>query len=475
MTNKIRRKTNIVCTIGPKTSSYEMLRKMAKTGMNIARFNMSHGTHEWHNEVINNVRKLNKKEGFVVSTMLDTKGPEVRSGDLATEIKIKKGDEFVFTVDYSKKCEGNRTTVNYLEFINDVKIGDILLVDGGMLSFKVIKKTKTDAICECIDGGGLTSRRHLNVQGKSASLPSITKKDWEDLKFGVKQKVDFVSLSFIKNEKTVKEIRKFYKENNTATQIIVKLESADCVPHIENIIKEADGVMVARGDLGSELPVEEVPLLQQQMIDLCRKHNKTVIVATHLLESMIENPTPTRAEVSDIAFAVTQKADAIMLSGETAMGKYPLKAINIMDRVARRIEQSFLKDLKINVNFEDNQAKQIVLSGAYVGNNIKADAILVFTCSGHMASLTSNCRPNPIIYAFASTERVKHKLNLNWGIKPSNIKFSKDPEKTVQLAIKVLKENGNLKKGNTIVVVSNILAGDAEKQNVDTVQIRTIN
>ena len=468
------RKTNIVCTIGPKTCSYEMLKKMAKTGMNIARFNMSHGTHEWHNDVIENVRKLNRKEGFVVSTMLDTKGPEVRSGDLKKEIKIKKGDEFVFTVDYSKKCEGNRTTVNYLQFINDVKIGDILLVDGGMLSFKIVRKTETDAICQCIDGGGLTSRRHLNVQGKSASLPSITKKDWEDLKFGVKQKVDFVSLSFVKNAKIVKEIRKFYKENDTDTQIIVKLESADCVPHIESIIKEADGVMVARGDLGSELPVEEVPLLQQQMIDLCRKHNKTVIVATHLLESMIENPTPTRAEVSDIAFAVTQKADAIMLSGETAMGKYPLKAINVMDRVARRIEQSFLENLKIKVNFDDNQAKQIVLSSAFMGNNLNATAILVFTRSGQMAFLTSNCRPNPIIYAFASTERVKHKLNLRWGIQPYSLNFSRDPEKTVQKAIDVLRKEKKIKKGNIVVVVSDILTGKAKDQNVDTVQIRTI-
>ncbi|KAF8379116.1 hypothetical protein HHK36_028545 [Tetracentron sinense] len=316
-----RRKTKIVCTIGPSTSSREMIWKLAETGMNVARLNMSHGDHASHQKTIDLVREYNAQfEDKVVAIMLDTKGPEVRSGDVPQPILLKEGQEFNFTIKRGVSSE-NTVSVNYDDFVNDVEIGDILLVDGGMMSLVVKSKTKELVKCEVIDGGELNSRRHLNVRGKSANLPSITEKDWEDIKFGVDNKVDFYAVSFVKDAKVVHELKDYLKSSSADIHVIVKIESADSIPNLHSIISASDGAMVARGDLGAELPIEEVPLLQEEIIRKCHSMHKPVIVATNMLESMIKCPTPTRAEVSDIAIAVREGSDAVMLSGETAHGK----------------------------------------------------------------------------------------------------------------------------------------------------------
>ncbi|KAL8112627.1 hypothetical protein AgCh_020078 [Apium graveolens] len=320
-TSSVSRKTKIVCTIGPSTSSREMIWKLAETGMNVARLNMSHGDHASHQKTIDLVKEYNAQfEDKVVAIMLDTKGPEVRSGDVPKPILLKEGQEFSFTIKRGVSTE-NTVSVNYDDFVNDVEDGDIVLVDGGMMSLAVKSKTKDTVKCNVVDGGELKSRRHLNVRGKSATLPSITDKDWEDIKFGVDNQIDFYAVSFVKDAQVVHQLKDYLRSCNADIHVIVKIESADSIPNLPSIISACDGAMVARGDLGAELPIEEVPLLQEDIIRRCRSAQKPVIVATNMLESMIDHPTPTRAEVSDIAIAVKEGADAVMLSGETAHGK----------------------------------------------------------------------------------------------------------------------------------------------------------
>lgn len=465
------RKTKIICTIGPRTCEYDQLKKLAKNGMNIARLNISHGNYEWHRKVIKHIHMLNEECQYSIAVMLDTKGPEVRSGDLKNEVKLSKGDKFIFTVRREPEYPENTTEVSYDGFIDDVKVGDVILIDGGIISFKVKEKTAQDIICKCQDGGTLTSRRHMNIRGKSVKLPSITKGDWKDIAFGIKEGVDFIALSFVKTAGAIKELKKYLAKRKANIEVVAKIESADSIPHLEEIIKAADGVMVARGDLGAEMPFEEVPLIQGEIVKLSRSYGKPVIIATHLLESMIIHPAPTRAEVSDIAQAVKQRADAIMLSGETATGNYPFKALEVMDKVARRIERKMEENKKVIVPVSDNPKEQIVMSAAIMGNNIEANSTLVFTKRGFMASLLSRCRPNSPIYAFTNSIHVRRKLSLYWGVRSFHIEFFKDPEKTIQGAFKLLKKKKLIKKNHQAIIVSDILAS---KEVVDTIQLRTI-
>jgi pyruvate kinase len=465
------RKTKIICTIGPRTCGFDQLKKLAEGGMNIARINMSHGDHEWHKAVVKHIRTLNEKYQFSIAIMLDTKGPEVRTGDLKREINLSKGDRFTFTVRREPQYPRNMTEISYDGFVDDVKVGDILLIDGGIISFKVLEKTATDIICEARESGTLSSRRHINVRGKSARLPSILQKDWKDIDFGIKENVDFIALSFVRNSAAIKELKKYLSKKKSPIGVVAKIESAASIPHIKAIIKASDGVMVARGDLGSELPFEEVPLIQERIVNLSREIGKPVIVATHLLESMIVYPTPTRAEVTDISEAVKEKTDAIMLSGETANGNYPFKALSVMDIVARRIELKLSETKDVEMPNTDDVDEQIVRSATLIGNNIDASAILVFTRRGYMASLISRCRPNSPIYAFTNTPHVRRKLNIYWGIQSYRIDLYHDPEKTIQTAIELLRKKKLIRKNQSIIIVSDILVGE---DLVDTVQVRNV-
>lgn len=465
------RKTKIVCTIGPGTQSYEMLRAMVLQGMNIARLNMSHGDHEWHGRVIHHVKRLNRKEKGAVAILLDTKGPEIRTGDVNPDIKLEKGDPLIFTIRRLPILEGNCVEVSYDGFIDDVSEGDIILVDGGMISVKVIQKTASDIICQSLDDGVLSSRRHLNIRGKSADLPSITEKDWQDIKFGVEQGVDFIALSFVKNAATILELQQHLRNINAKIGVIAKIESAEAIPHLAEIIEAADGVMIARGDLGAELPFEEVPHLQEEIVASCRQAGKPVIVATHMLESMIINPTPTRAEVADVTQAILQGVDCTMLSGETTTGKYPLKAVGVMDGVARFTEKRQHLDPKVRVEASSNAKYEITRSAAILNNNLKAKATLVFTRRGLMAVLLSRCRPNAPIYAFTNTTHVRRRLAILWGVQAFIVKFSKAPETTISRAIKLLINNNMISQGDRVVVVSDILA---DGKFVETVQVRII-
>ncbi|XP_038982455.1 pyruvate kinase isozyme G, chloroplastic isoform X2 [Phoenix dactylifera] len=444
-----RRRTKIVCTIGPSTNTREMIWKLAEAGMNVARLNMSHGDHKSHQKIIDLVKEYNaQSKGNVIAIMLDTKGPEVRSGDVPQPILLKEGQEFNFTIKRGFSSD-HTVSVNYDDFVDDVEVGDILLVDGGMMSLAVRSKTVDTVKCEVIDGGELKSRRHLNVRGKSATLPSITEKDWEDIKFGVDNKVDYYAVSFVKDAKVVHELKDYLKSCNADIHVIVKIESADSIPNLHSIISASDGAMVARGDLGAELPIEEVPLLQEEIINMCRSMEKPVIVATNMLESMINHPTPTRAEVSDIAIAVREGADAIMLSGETAHGKYPLKAVKVMHTVALRTESiqstsnthpilATAVQAAVGEEFSQSHMSAMFASHTATMADTLGMPIIVFTQTGSMAILLSHYRPSSTIFAFTNEERIKQRLALYRGVLPIHMKFSNDPEETFSTALKCL-------------------------------------
>eukprot|EP00186_Timspurckia_oligopyrenoides_P001191 CAMPEP_0182446746 /NCGR_PEP_ID=MMETSP1172-20130603/5611_1 /TAXON_ID=708627 /ORGANISM="Timspurckia oligopyrenoides, Strain CCMP3278" /LENGTH=450 /DNA_ID=CAMNT_0024642781 /DNA_START=383 /DNA_END=1735 /DNA_ORIENTATION=- len=449
---------------------------------------MSHGTHEWHQNVIDTVRKLNATRTHNhLAILLDTKGPEVRSGDLKAPITVKRGDKFIWTIRKgSENTLGEFSTeVSYDDFVKDVKEGDTLLVDGGMSSFYVTKVTDCDVESECIDGGVLTSRRHLNVRGKSASLPAITDKDWEDIEFGLKNNVDFYALSFVKHEDDVLFLKKYMEEKGSKALILPKIESAEAVPRLEAILKVSDGAMVARGDLGAEIPIEEVPLVQERIVQINRALKKPTIVATHMLESMITYSSPTRAEVTDISEAIKQGADATMLSGETAGGNYPKEAVETMSRVA-----SAVFDLKVSqmesagsfyeVNTEDDAEKEgerdsrsdLAYSAALLARDLNASAIVIFTRAGNYAREVSAVRPRCPILAFSPSVDLNRRLMLSWGVDAFEIEFENDPEKTIYSAIAMLKERKEVKIGDTLVIVSDLLDGTGGA--VNTVQVRII-
>ena len=438
------RKTKIICTIWPPTCDYEKLLKLAKKGMNIARLNMSHGTHAWHRKVIKSVKTINENADYSIAILLDTKWPEIRSWDLKQAIEIKTWDTFTFTIKELYQEKPMTVSVNYDAFIDDVDIGNIILVDGWIISMEVIEKTKTDIICKSLDDWALSSRRHLNIRWKSADLPSITEKDWKDIDFWIEERVDFLALSFIKDAAALHEVRKYLEKKWVPIDIIAKIETADAVKCISEIVEASDGIMVARWDLWSELPPEDVPIIQREIINLTKEQRKPVIIATHLLESMIQYPTPTRAEVTDISVAVESKADAIMLSWETAWWKYPFKALEMMDTVARKIESNMYKYPKKS-KIPDQKYK-LVESAVSLSDTLQATAILVFTRRGYMASLVAQWRPHSPIYAFTNTSSKRRKLHLHWGINSFRIHFSSDPEKTIKRAVELLKENKYIKK-----------------------------
>lgn len=471
-----QRKTKIVCTIGPSTSSREMIWKLAETGMNVARLNMSHGDHSSHQKTIDLVKEYNAQfEEKVISIMLDTKGPEVRSGDLPKPILLKEGQEFNFTIKRGVSTE-DTVSVNYDDFINDVEPGDILLVDGGMMSLAVKSKTEDVVKCKVIDGGELKSRRHLNVRGKSATLPSITDKDWEDIKFGVDNQVDFYAVSFVKDAKVIHELKDYLKRSKADIHVLAKIESADSIGNLQSIITASDGAMVARGDLGAELPIEEVPLLQADIITRCRSMQKTVIVATNMLESMIDHPTPTRAEVSDIAIAVREGADAIMLSGETAHGKYPLKAVKVMHTVALRTESSLpitTTPPSQSALYKNHMGNMFALHSTTMANTL-ATPIIVFTRTGSMAITLSHYRPSSTIFAFTNNKTVKQRLGLYHGVMPIYMEFTDDVEETFSKALKLLLSKGLVIEGQFVTLVQSGAQPIWRRESTHHIQVRKV-
>ncbi|RCV09780.1 hypothetical protein SETIT_2G057100v2 [Setaria italica] len=471
------RRTKLVCTVGPATSSPEQLEALAVGGMNVARLNMCHGDREWHRGVIRAVRRLNEEKGYAVAVMMDTEGSEIHMGDLggASSAKAEDGEVWTFSVRSFELPLPERTiNVNYDGFAEDVRVGDELLVDGGMARFEVIEKLGPDVKCRCTDPGLLLPRANLTfwrdgsiVRERNAMLPTISSKDWLDIDFGIAEGVDFIAVSFVKSAEVIKHLKSYIAARSRGSDIavIAKIESIDSLKNLEEIIRASDGAMVARGDMGAQVPLEQVPSIQLKIVQLCRQLNKPVIVASQLLESMVEYPTPTRAEVADVSEAVRQRADALMLSGESAMGRYPEKALSVLRSVSLRIEKWWREEKRhealelqgVSSSFSDKISEEICNSAAKMANGLGADAVFVFTKTGHMASLLSRCRPDCPVFAFTTSTSVRRRLNLQWGLIPFRLSFSDDMESNLNRTFSLLKARGMIQSGDLVIALSDML------------------
>ncbi|MEH6812422.1 MAG: pyruvate kinase [Motiliproteus sp.] len=464
------RKTKIICTIGPASESLEMLEKLYNAGMNVVRLNMSHGDHDSHARVIRSIRTLNKKVKFPIPILMDTQGPEIRTGDIANDLDLKSGAEITITVRGSENVEETSIHVNYDDLIGSVDSGDKITVDNGLINLEVLERQERTLRCRVIDGGVLGSKRHVNLPGIRVNLPAITAKDRRDIAFAMEQELDFIALSFVRKSKDIRELREILGDKANKIKVIAKIEDQEGVENLEDIIDAADGVMVARGDLGVEINIELLPNVQRRMVRLCAEHGKRVIVATHLLESMITNPVPTRAEVTDVANAIYEGADAVMLSGETTVGKYPIKCVEILDKIAKASEKEvgleFHKGLR-----NDDDKQHLATATVQLAEAIGVKGIVVITRRGFMANMVTNCAPHRTpIYAFTNDPRTRRQLQLNRSVYPFRTEFSLDPEKTLTNAFETLKHKAGFMVGDQVVVISDIIAGSG----VDAVQVRVI-
>lgn len=463
------RQTKIICTIGPATESIDMLEKLANAGMNVARLNMSHGHHESHAKIIQSIHQLNKKLNHPIAILLDTQGPEIRTGDMVNDLHLEEGDTISIVARGAEDVESSSIHINYDDLINDVDVGDTITVDNGLINLEVLNKQERVLQVKVIDGGLLKSKRHVNLPGIRVNLPAITDKDRRDIAFGMEQGVDFIALSFVRQADDIHELRELLGDKAEQIKVIAKLEDQEAITNMVDIIAVADGIMVARGDLGVEVPLEVLPRIQRRIIRTCAQMGTRVIVATHMLESMIENPIPTRAEVTDVANAVYEEADAIMLSGETTVGKYPVKCVEILDRIARSTESSRGLRFTDNLALEDDK-QQIAKAAVDLATSISAKAIIVPTRRGRMANRITNCHPESIICAFTNNSSTRRQLVINRNVLSYQIEIGDDSEQTLAAAAAIMVKRDEFSPDDQVVVISDALAGSG----FEALQIRKI-
>ncbi len=464
------RKTKIICTIGPATSSTDMLTQLANAGMNVARLNMSHGDHAFHGAVIERIKNLNKTLDHPVAILIDTQGPEIRTGDRNSDLNLTTGDVVSVVARGTADVEARSIQVNYDDLIHDVNVGDKITVDNGLINLEVLEKHPPIIKCRVVDGGVLKSKKHVNLPGIRVNLPAITEKDKRDIELAKKYEVDFIALSFVRNKEDIDELKLLLADDIQTIKIIAKIEDQEGLTNLESIIEASDGIMVARGDLGVEIAIEVLPRVQRRIVRQCAIHGRRVVVATHMLESMIENPLPTRAEVTDVANAVYEEADAIMLSGETTIGKYPVRCVEMLDKIARSTEKS--RGLKFTENLAMDTDKQEMSAAAVkLAESIGAKAIIVPTKTGRMANYITNCHPQtPIICAFTFNERTHRQLMLNRNVLSFIIEYAPDPDGILSTAASALLKHGGFTADDKAVVISDTLSGPG----VDSVQIRSL-
>lgn len=466
------RHTKIIATLGPATESKEMLSKLILGGVDILRLNMAHASHKWVEDAMWYIREASTEVGRHVAVMMDVKGPEIRTGVVELPIDLAVGDVIEF---YTKRGEPTgdvpAVSVNYPGLPGEVKVGDVVLVDSGLIQLKVLDTEEAKIRLEVLTAGSVTSRRHINLPGIQVDLPALTEKDENDLRAGVKAGIDFVALSFVREADDVKTLRRFLDDLGSEARIIAKIEDQAGVRNMEAIIREADGIMVARGDLGVEIDYHKLPLVQSDLIRACQAEGKPVIVATHMLESMISSPMPTRAEVSDVSHAIREQADAVMLSGETTTGSYPLESVDVFKNIIESIEPSVKRPLNEVIKLKEPKAKML-RSAAVLAQEMGGAGIVVFTRTGFLPYMLGALRPSGVpIYAFTDLEHVFRHLLLPWGVEPFLMEFADSHEQTIQKSIKVLSEKGWEKEGQWLVVITNALA---DEKVIDTLQLRQI-
>ncbi len=416
-------RTKIICTIGPATQSVETMVRLIQAGMDVARLNFSHGLREQHQRVIENLKQASTITGEHVTILQDLGGPKIRTGLLEQKsVELATGDVFTFT---ARDVLGNTKLVSttYQQLPQDIKTGDTILVDDGKMTFLVESKTETDVICRIVNGGILSEKKGMNLPGVKVSLPSFTEKDAEDLRFGLANDIDYVALSFVRSGEDIRNLQEFLiKEapKGKRIPIVAKIERGEAVDDINSIVAASDVIMVARGDLGVELPTEDVPIIQKMVVRLCNEEGVPVIVATQMLESMIENPRPTRAEANDVANAVLDGADAVMLSGETSIGKFPVEAVQMMDRIIKKAEIRYRDHFDIGRSRRTQEFTTydaIGRAACVIANEIDAKAIIVITHSGFSAINIARYRPKALILAVTGREKILRRLNLVWGVR----------------------------------------------------------
>lgn len=452
------KRTKIVCTLGPAVDSDEKVLQLLEAGMDVARLNFSHGSHEEQASRISRLRRVAKAHGFIVAIMLDTQGPEIRTGLLegGQPVQLNEGEEIVFT---SQEQEGNAQRVyqTCATLAENVAPGTIILADDGLIEFEVVEVSGTDICCKILNSGKLGQRKSLNVPGVNVGLPAITAKDKEDLQFGIEQGVDFVAASFVRDAAGVKEVRK-YLDNHLGCkiQILSKIECMEAVTNIQDIIDESDGIMVARGDLGVEVPAQKVPHIQKAIIRSCNEHHKPVITATQMLDSMIRNPRPTRAEVADVANAIYDGTDAVMLSGETAAGSYPVEAVTMMASIARDSESHMLEDSRSRhdeVWVSTFGSRAIGRAAVLTAHCINAKALVAPTVSGRTALLISNMRSPKPVMAVTPNPEVARRMKLYWGVTPFIGEVgSGNMQRVISNAQETLTDAGALVPGDVVVM-----------------------
>ncbi len=465
------RKTKIICTLGPATEKTEILRQLIQKGTDVFRLNMSHASHDWVREIVPRIRALAQKADRPVALLLDTQGPAIRTGDLKANLHLKPGDILEFTVDGAKSKERYSVEVNYRGFADDVTVGNTILVDNGLIKLLVLSKGRNRVRCKVLTRAILGSRRHINLPGVHVNLPSLTRKDLADVSLGVEIGADFIGLSFVRKKSDIEQLRNLLLRKKSKAQIVAKIEDQLAVRSIDKMIESTDVIMVARGDLGIECPMEELPIIQRRIVKNCLRLGKPVVVATQLLESMITNPLPTRAEITDVANAVFEQADALMLSGETTIGRYPVECVEILRRVAVRTERSGGAGYAENALLE-NIRQKMVASAVTLANSLHDSKLIVFTLQGRMARYASNLRPQRApIFAFTPSEEVYRQLALYWGTFPARADFSGVPDRAIAAAEKFLRKNKWATPGDHMVIISDVRMGRAL---VDSIQLRMV-
>lgn len=469
------RKTKITCTIGPASESEEILSRMIAGGMDVARLNFSHGDHEEHLNRIRLIRRLAKQSGRNVAIMLDTKGPEMRTGMLKDKtIRLQEGKQLVLT---TRQVEGdeNVLSVSYGRLPVEVSAGDTILLDDGLIALKVLETSREDIRCEILNGGDIASRRGINVPGRRMNMPFISDKDLEDIGFAIEHELDYVALSFVYGPEDVRSVRRILEDKGSSLKIIAKIENMFAVESIEEIVDVSDGIMVARGDLGVEIPFEEIPMIQKRIIRISYERAKPVITATQMLDSMIRNPRPTRAEVTDVANAILDGTDSVMLSGESAAGLYPVQSLQTMVRIANETEKilNWRKDgyRKGKYPTDNPITDSISKSAVRMSEKLQAKAIVVPSFSGFTVRMVAKYRPHTPVIAAVWNPVVRRQMALLRGVTVVDVEYTEDTDRTIQMAIDAARTAGYLVEGDVAIVTAGIPSGVSGKTNLIKVHV----
>ncbi|HEY3430891.1 MAG TPA: pyruvate kinase [Cyclobacteriaceae bacterium] len=466
-------KTKIVATVGPASSSKEMLRALAKEGVDVFRLNFSHGSHEDHQKVVDFVREINEEMGTHIALLQDLQGPKIRVNEVQEGVQLVRGQEIIIT---TREVKGNAEIVStsYEGLPKDVKIGDMVLIDDGKIELKVKEVRDIDVVCEVVYGGPLKSRKGINLPYTKVSAPSLTEKDLADLEFGLKNNVEWVALSFVRKAKDIEILRFIIDNKKSTTRIVAKVEKPEALENIDEVIEATDAVMVARGDLGVEILMEEVPMVQKMIIEKCNKQSKPVIVATQMMESMIENPRPTRAETNDVANAVMDGADALMLSAETAAGKYPIEVIRSMVRTIGSVE----KQANIYYKFREVDAQSpifihdsLILAAAKLAKDVGAKAIVGLTASGYAAFKVSSHRPNTNIFVFTGNRAIINTMNLVWSTRAYFYEKQNSTDETIADVVNILKKDGHVSTGDILITLASMPIHERNRTNMLKVNV----